>query len=77
MSQEIQARLEKVQEELRALQGEMSVPGTSYLSLDVAVSAVICAWHLQRKERGLAKHNFENVKEVVPKLEFLFGLIGD
>ncbi len=73
-NQEYIARLEKVQAELRELQNEVAEPGTSFLALDIAVSAVIIAWHMPRKERGMARHNFEDIQNVVPKLELLFSI---
>jgi hypothetical protein len=64
MSQEIQERLLKVQEELRQIQAELSETEYPRLAVDMAVSAVNMAWHANRNEYGLAKHNLTDLLAV-------------
>ena len=73
MDQELQARLKAVQQELRQIQNEMEEDSLPYLSVDMAVSAVVMAWHLNRNERGLARHNMGTLIYIVETADILLN----
>ena len=70
MDQELQERLKAVQQELRQIQSEMKDESLPYLAVDMAVSSVIMAWHFNRNEPGLARHNFNDLTHTVETVDF-------
>lgn len=71
MNQELQEKIQAVQQELRQIQNELEDGSLPYLVVDMAVSAVIMAWHFNRNESGLARHNFNNVTHTVETVDFM------
>ena len=71
MNQELQERIQAAKQELQQIQNEFEDGSLPYLVVDMAVSAVIMAWHFSRNDPWLARHNWDNVTHTIETVDFM------